>query len=58
MFAGNEERDLVIRHLTRSGIGNVVNLERNAHAVFDNLKWGIEAQNDNGMVRTMKSAVF
>ena len=56
MFAGDEARDLVIQHL--NGIGNVVNLEWNAHSAYDNLKWGIEAQNDNGTVRTMKSVVF
>jgi len=56
MFAGNEVRDLVVQHL--NGIGNVVNLEKNAHSAYDNLRWGIEAQNDNGTVRTMKSVVF
>jgi hypothetical protein len=56
MFAGNETRDFVIQHL--NGIGNVVNILWDAHAAYDNLKWGIEAQNDNGTVRTMKSVVF
>jgi hypothetical protein len=49
MFAGNETRDLVIQHL--NGLGNAVNLERNAHLAYDELKWGIEAQDDNGTVR-------
>jgi hypothetical protein len=56
MFAENEARDLLIQHL--NGIGNVVNLQSDAHAAYDDLKWGIEAQNDNGMVRTMKLVVF
>ena len=56
MFAGNEARDLDIQYL--NGIGNVVNLERNAHAAYDNLRWGIEAQSDDGTVRKMKSVVF
>ena len=48
MFAGNEVRDLVIQHV--NGIGNVVNLQSDAHAAYDELKWGIEAQDDNGTV--------
>jgi hypothetical protein len=52
----NETRDLVIQRL--NGPGNVVNLQRDAHAAYDNLQWGIEAQIDNGTVRTMKSVVF
>jgi hypothetical protein len=56
MFTGNEARDLVTQHL--NGIGNFVNIQWDVHAAYDNLKWGIETQNDNGMVRTMKSVVF
>jgi hypothetical protein len=56
MFTGNEARDLVIQHL--NGIGNVMNIQWDAHDAYDNLKWGIEAQIDNGTVRTMKSVVF
>ena len=44
-----------MQHL--NGVGNVMNLERNAHEAYDKLKWGIEAQDDNGTVR-MKSVVF
>jgi len=49
MFAGNEARDLVIQHL--NGIGNVMNIEKNAHDIYDELRCGIEAQNDNGVVK-------
>jgi hypothetical protein len=56
MFAGDEARDLVIQHL--NVIGNAVNLQRDAHAAYDDLKWWIEVQNDNGSVRTMKSVAF
>ena len=55
MFAGDETRDLVIQHL--NGVGNVMNLQSDAHNAYDYLKWGIEAQDDNGTVRT-KSVVF
>ncbi|KAF5376509.1 hypothetical protein D9615_008688 [Tricholomella constricta] len=49
MFAGEQVRDLVQQHL--NGPGNVFNLESNVHTAFDNLKWGIEAQVDNGKVK-------
>ena len=55
MFAGGKTRDLIIQHL--NGVGNVMNLETNAHKAYDNLRWGIEAQDDNEMVQT-KSVVF
>ena len=34
-----------------------MNLQGDALEAYDDLKWGIEAQDDNGTVRT-KSAVF
>jgi hypothetical protein len=48
MFAGPQTRDLVLQYL--NGTGNVMNLEANAHTAYDDLKWGIEAQETNGMV--------
>ncbi|KAF5376931.1 hypothetical protein D9615_007199 [Tricholomella constricta] len=48
MLAGNEARDLVVQHL--NAIGNVMNLEINAHSAYDNLQWGIEARNADGKV--------
>jgi hypothetical protein len=48
MLAGSSAIQLIRQHL--NGVGNVMNLEYNAHKAFDDLKWGIEAQVDNGMV--------
>ena len=50
MLAVNEALQLIQQHL--NGIGNVINLELNAHTAYRDLKWGIEAQDDNGTVRT------
>jgi hypothetical protein len=49
MFAGTATSKLVMDEL--NGIGNVMNLESNAHTAYDNLIWGIEAQKDGEMVR-------
>ena len=49
MFAWTATRDHVLQHL--NGVGNVMNLEANAHTAFNDLKWGIEAENKNGTVR-------
>jgi len=49
MFVGNKTRDLVIQHL--NGIGNVVNLQSDAHNAYDDLRWGIEAQTDGETVK-------
>ena len=51
MFAGTATRDLVLQHL--NGVGNVMNLQADAHTAFDDLKWGIEAENKNGKVCRM-----
>jgi len=48
MLAGPAVSDLVMKQL--NGIGNVMNMETNAHAAYNNLKWGIEACNNNGTV--------
>ena len=50
MLAGPAVSDLVMKQL--NGIGNVMNMETNAHAAYNNLKWGIEACNNNGTVWT------
>ncbi len=50
MFAGTATRDLVLQHL--NGLGNLMNIESNAHNAYDNLWWGIEAQVENETVRT------
>ena len=50
MLAGPAVRDLILKQL--NGIGNVMNIQSDAYTAYDNLEWGIEARNDNGMVRT------
>jgi len=49
MFAGSATRDLVVQHL--NDIGNAMNLQTDAHTSYDNLRWGIEAIDNNGEVR-------
>ena len=49
MFAGVAAANDVTRHLNT--IGNVTNLEQNAHTTYDNLMWGIEAKEESGEVR-------
>ena len=48
MFAGSAARDFVIEYLNT--IENAMNLERNSHTAYDNLRWGIEAKTENGQV--------
>jgi hypothetical protein len=45
MFAGTATWDLVLQHL--NDLGNVMNLQGDAHTAYDNLRWGIEAQVEN-----------
>ena len=52
VFAGPKARDLVQESL--NGVGNALNLELNAHMTYYELHWGIEAQDHNGEVRTLK----
>ena len=52
VFAGPKARDLVQESL--NGVGNALNLELNAHMKYYELHWGIEAQDHNGEVRTLK----
>ena len=49
MFAGVTAANDVARHPYT--IGNVMNLEQNAHTAYDNLMWGIEAKEEGGEVR-------
>ncbi|KAF8133264.1 hypothetical protein EV363DRAFT_50264 [Boletus edulis] len=49
MFAGAAAVDEVVHHL--NNIGNVMNMELNAHASYDNLEWGIEAKEEGGEVK-------
>jgi hypothetical protein len=48
MFAGTAARDLVLQHL--NDLGNLMNLQSDAHTAYDNLRWGIEARMENGTV--------
>jgi hypothetical protein len=48
MFAGTATQDFVLRHL--NDLGNVMNLQGDAHNDYDNLLWGIEAQVENETV--------
>ena len=48
MFAGPSAVKLIRQHL--NGVSNVMNLQLDAHKAFDDSKWGIEAQVDNGVV--------
>ena len=49
MLAGATAADDVVQHLNK--IGNVMNMQQDAHTAYDNLKWGIEAKEESGKVR-------
>lgn len=49
MFAGAAARDDVVNHV--NNIGNVMNLQQDAHTSYDKLRWGIEAEEEDGEVR-------
>ena len=49
MFAGDAARDEVMHYL--NNLGNVMNMESNAHTSYDELRWGIEAKEEDGKVR-------
>ena len=49
MLAGAAARDVVVHSL--NGIGNVMNLQMDAHKEYDTLTWGIEATEYDGTVR-------
>ncbi|KAF8133265.1 hypothetical protein EV363DRAFT_1295460 [Boletus edulis] len=49
MFAGPAASDEVMHHL--NNIGNVMNMELNAHTSYDNFHWGIEAKEEGGEVK-------
>jgi hypothetical protein len=48
MLAGPSAIQLICQHL--NGVGNIMNLQSDAHRAFNDLTWGIEAQVDNSMV--------
>lgn len=49
MFVGAEIRDLVVEHL--NGVENIMNLEMNASQAYNDLRWTIQAKEDDGEVR-------
>jgi len=49
LIAGSATKDDVLRYLNSHY--NTLNLELNTRSAFDKLRWGIEAQADNGTVR-------
>jgi len=51
IFAGQATAALVLTEV--NGLGNVLNLESDAHMTYDDLEWGFEAQDDNGTVRIL-----
>ena len=52
MLAGVATANDVSRHLNT--IGSAMNMEQNAHTAYDNLMWGIEAEEDGGEVQFPK----
>ncbi|KAH9977546.1 hypothetical protein BJV74DRAFT_860371 [Russula compacta] len=49
MLAGTAVRDLVVKQL--NGPGNLMNIESNTHTAYNDILWGIEAREENGMVK-------
>jgi len=56
MFAGTAVRDLVTEQL--NDLGNYINIQSDAHTAYDDIFWGIEAHNENGMVRFSSLTCF
>jgi hypothetical protein len=48
MFAGTQVRDLVFQQLNQ--LGNLMNIQSDAHTAYDDLLWGIESRVENGTV--------
>src|SRR5258708_8618205 len=48
LFGGQAVRDLVLQQL--NDLGNLMLIESNAHTAYDEIRWGIEACNENGKV--------
>jgi hypothetical protein len=49
MFAGLNTAELVRSKL--NDLGNVMNIQADAHTAYNSLNWGIEASDNNGTVR-------
>jgi len=56
MLAGTAVRDLVVTKLNDPG--NLLNLDSITHTAYDDILWGIEAREENGMVRISSSTCF
>ena len=48
MFAGPAVRNEVMNNL--NGPGNAMNMDLNAHALYNDLEWGIEAKEEDEKV--------
>jgi len=48
MFTDRPAKDFVFKHV--NGIGNVANFQSDAHSQYDELRWGIEAREEDGNV--------
>jgi hypothetical protein len=48
MFTGKQTLELVVKNL--NGVGNAVNLQKNAHNDYDSLRWGIDPVEDGSGV--------
>ena len=56
MFAGTATAALVQDRLNT--VGNVINMQGDAHTTHDDLEWGIEAaQGDNGKVKAQTMSI-
>ncbi|KAF8579952.1 hypothetical protein K439DRAFT_1415866 [Ramaria rubella] len=49
MFAGEETAKVVLEYL--NSVGTVMNIQSDAHTTYDQLLWGIEAQERDGIVK-------
>ncbi|KAH9970929.1 hypothetical protein BJV74DRAFT_783921 [Russula compacta] len=49
MLAGTAVRDFVVKQL--NGPGNLMNIQSDTHTAYDDILWGIEAREENGIVK-------
>ncbi|KAF8330331.1 uncharacterized protein EI90DRAFT_2922149, partial [Cantharellus anzutake] len=49
MLAGAAVRDLVLGQL--NGLGNLIHVQSDAQTAYGDIYWGIEARNENGMIK-------
>jgi hypothetical protein len=49
MFSGSSATDVIATNLNE--VGNVMNMQYNVHKFYNDLRWGIEANEEGGEVR-------